>query len=79
MWGQQLNDRSPAEKRSTKGKLASATFSQTQNYLKPLFRKLKNNTLSEDILDSLTEILGYVLDRNYIKVRTISLFLNMGK
>lgn len=76
MWGQQLNEREAAEKRSTKGKMASATFTQTQNYLKPLFRKLKNNSLPDDILESLTEILGFVLDRNYIKV---SLILNKLK
>lgn len=68
MWGNKLNDRPPREKQTTKGKLASATFTQTQIYLKPLLRKLKSKTLPEDISESLTEIIGYLLDRNYIKV-----------
>lgn len=70
MWGNQLNNRTAREKQTTKGKLASATFTQTQNYLKPLLRKLKTNSLPEDISDSLTEIVAFLLDRNYIKVKT---------
>lgn len=68
MWGNQLNNRTPREKQTTKGKLASATFTQTQIYLKPLLRKLKTISVPEDISDSLTEIVAFLLDRNYIKV-----------
>jgi hypothetical protein len=68
MWGNQLNNRSPAEKMGVKGKLACATYTQTQVYLKPLLRKLKTKTLPEDISDSLTEITRYMLDRDYIQV-----------
>lgn len=68
MWGNQLNDRSPAEKMGVRGKLACATYTQTQVYLKPLLRKLKTKSLPEDISDSLTEITRYMLDRDYIQV-----------
>lgn len=68
MWGNQLNNRSPAEKMGVRGKLACATYTQTQVYLKPLLRKLKTKTLPEDISDSLTEITRYMLDRDYIQV-----------
>ncbi|PSN30619.1 Pre-mRNA-splicing factor 18 [Blattella germanica] len=67
MWGNQLNDRLPAEKMRVKGKLACATYTQTQVYLKPLLRKLKTKSLPEDISDSLTEITRYMLDRDYIR------------
>ena len=40
-WATELNERSPEEKRSFKGKLASAQHSQTVTYMKPLLRKLK--------------------------------------
>jgi len=40
-WGDELNRRSEDQKRSIKGKLASATHMQTVSYIKPLFRKLK--------------------------------------
>lgn len=73
MWNDQLNSVSGAEKIGTKGKLASATYAQTQIYLKPLFRKLKNKKLPEDILDSLTIIVKHLLERNYILVRLLLL------
>ncbi|RZC39937.1 pre-mRNA-splicing factor 18 [Asbolus verrucosus] len=39
LWQEQLQDRPAEEKRGTKGKLAGATYTQTQEYLKPLLRK----------------------------------------
>lgn len=68
MWNNELNTLPPAQKASTKAKLARATYTQTQIYLKPLFRKLKSKKLPEDILDSLTIIIRHLLDRNYIMV-----------
>ena len=41
-WGQTLNERSEDDKRTLKGKEASAIHTQTVSYLKPLFRKLKH-------------------------------------
>lgn len=67
-WKDQLQNRSVEEKRGTKGKLIGATYTQTQEYVKPLLRKLKNFTLPEDISDSLTEIVVHLLNRNYLKV-----------
>lgn len=95
IWGQKLNSRPEAEKRSVKGsniqhycntllfvhhiillyflfwnwilgKRASATYGQTQHYLKPLFKKLRNKSIQDDILDSLTIIIGHLLNRNYV-------------
>ena len=40
-WATELNERPVEEKRSFKGKLASAQHSQTVTYMKPLLRKLK--------------------------------------
>lgn len=74
MWGNQLNSRSTAEKMSTRGKMASATYAQTREYLKPLLRKLKNKSLPEDITDSLTDIVKHLLERNYILV---SILINL--
>ncbi|KAK6629730.1 hypothetical protein RUM43_003548 [Polyplax serrata] len=78
MWGNQLNNRTPREKQTTKGKLASATFTQTQIYLKPLLRKLKTISVPEDISDSLTEIVAFLLDRNYIKANDSYLQMAIG-
>lgn len=55
--------------------MASATYAQTREYLKPLLRKLRNKSLPEDITDSLTEIVKHLLDRNYIYVSSAMLKL----
>jgi hypothetical protein len=35
--------------------------------MKPLLRKLKSNTLTDDILECLKDIVQLMLDREYIK------------
>ena len=72
-WGIGLNNRTEVEKRAVKGKLQSATYAQTQSYLRPLMKKLRQNNLPPDIQESLTEIIGHLLDRNYIAVNIICL------
>lgn len=78
LWGNQLNSRSTAEKMSTIGKMASATYAQTREYLKPLLRKLKNKSLPEDITDSLTDIVKHLLERNYILASDAYLQMAIG-
>lgn len=68
LWGQKLNSRPESEKTSMKGKLASATYTQTQDYIRPLFRRLKKENVPDDILEHLVLIVNYLLDRNYVKV-----------
>lgn len=78
MWGHQLNSRSQAEKMTVRGKLACATYTQTQVYLKPLLRKLKTRSVPEDIAESLTEITRYMLDRDYIRASDSYLQMAIG-
>ncbi|XP_043270855.1 pre-mRNA-splicing factor 18 isoform X2 [Venturia canescens] len=78
IWGNNLNSRGTAEKMSTRGKMASATYAQTREYLKPLLRKLKNKSLPEDITDSLTEIVKHLLERNYILASDAYLQMAIG-
>nr|CAG4644689.1 EOG090X03WO [Leptodora kindtii] len=78
IWGQKLNSRSEAEKRSVKGKRASATYAQTRSYLKPLFKKLRNKSIQDDILDSLTIIIQHLLDRNYVAANDAYLQMAIG-
>lgn len=70
MWNDELDHLPTEERVQAKGKVARATYAQTQVYLKPLFRKLKSKTLPEDILDSLTIIIKRLLDRDYIMVNS---------
>ncbi|CAF5055926.1 unnamed protein product, partial [Rotaria sp. Silwood1] len=58
-----LNDRELEEKKSIQGKIETALHSQTCAYMKPLFRKLKSNTLQEDILESLINVVNCVLKK----------------
>jgi len=66
MWGHELNSRPDHIKLSVKGKMEAATYAQTRGYMKPLLRMLKKNALTEDIRDSLTQIVKYTLQRDYI-------------
>lgn len=78
MWEVQLNARSVKEKASTKGKLSLATYNQTQLYLKPLLRKLKNSSLPDDILDSLTLITKHMLEKDYLRASDAYLEMAIG-
>ncbi|XP_050536886.1 pre-mRNA-splicing factor 18 [Daktulosphaira vitifoliae] len=78
MWEVQLNSRSVKEKASVKGKLALATYNQTQLYLKPLLRKLKNSSLPDDILDSLTLITKHMLEKDYLRASDAYLEMAIG-
>lgn len=78
LWGDKLNNRSPQEKSSTRGKMAGATFTQTQVYLKPLLRKLRTASLPEDISDSLTDIVRRLLDRHYLQASDAYLQMAIG-
>ncbi|XP_074644963.1 pre-mRNA-splicing factor 18-like [Tubulanus polymorphus] len=77
-WGKQLNSRPNEEKTSNRGKLVSATHSQTVSYLRPLMRKLKKRKLSEDILVCLVDIVKHLLVRNYIKANDAYLEMAIG-
>ncbi|XP_065581764.1 pre-mRNA-splicing factor 18-like [Artemia franciscana] len=77
-WRIGLNNRTEVEKRAVKGKLQFATYAQTQSYLRPLMKKLRQNNLPPDIQESLTEIIGHLLDRNYIAANDAYLRMAIG-
>lgn len=77
-WNDQLNSVASEEKMKTKTKIAKATFTQTRVYLKPLLKKLKNDKIPDDIFDSLTEIVKYVLKREYISASDAYLTMAIG-
>lgn len=75
LWNAQVNSQ---KDRTTNVKIARATCAQTKVYMKPLLRKLKTKSLPEDILDSLTEIVKFLLERNYIKASDSYLQMAIG-
>lgn len=78
LWGKNLNERTLDMKLTLQGKLNSAQFEQTMEYLKPLFRKLKSISLSFDILNSLTGIVQDLMDREYVKANDKYLQMAIG-
>ncbi|KAL3312449.1 Pre-mRNA-splicing factor 18 [Cichlidogyrus casuarinus] len=78
LWGDKLNSRSKEVKLSYAGKMSSATYTQTLDYLRPLFRSLKRGTYQADIMDSLVKICVLLMDRNYIKANDAYLELAIG-
>ncbi|KAM5172030.1 pre-mRNA-splicing factor 18 [Mantella aurantiaca] len=77
-WAKELNAREDYVKRSVHGKLASATQKQTESYLKPLFRKLRKKNLPADIKESITDIIKYMLQREYVKANDAYLQMAIG-
>ncbi|XP_072003424.1 pre-mRNA-splicing factor 18 isoform X2 [Engystomops pustulosus] len=78
VWAKDLNAREDYVKRSVQGKLASATQKQTESYLKPLFRKLRKKNLPADIKESITDIIKYMLQREYVKANDAYLQMAIG-
>uniref|UniRef100_A0A8C5MME3 Pre-mRNA-splicing factor 18 n=1 Tax=Leptobrachium leishanense TaxID=445787 RepID=A0A8C5MME3_9ANUR len=78
VWAKDLNARDDDVKCSVHGKLASATHNQTESYLKPLFRKLKKKTLPADIKESITDIIKFMLQREYVKANDAYLQMAIG-
>ncbi|KAG5444899.1 Pre-mRNA-splicing factor 18 [Clonorchis sinensis] len=77
-WGNILNSRSKEEKLSYLGKISSATYTQTVDYIKPLLRALQHRCCRDDILDSLVKIITLMMDRNYLKANDAYLELAIG-
>ncbi|XP_030072355.1 pre-mRNA-splicing factor 18 isoform X2 [Microcaecilia unicolor] len=78
VWAKDLNGREDYVKRSVQGKLASATHKQTESYLRPLFRKLRKRTLPADIKESITDIIQFMLQREYVKANDAYLQMAIG-
>jgi len=66
MWGNELKSKPEAERISMKVRAEAVTFSQTKAYVKPLIKLLKKHKLTDDIRDSLSSMIKYVLQRDYI-------------
>ncbi|XP_061578021.1 pre-mRNA-splicing factor 18 isoform X2 [Cololabis saira] len=78
VWAKDLNSREDHVKRSVQGKVASATHSQTESYLRPLFRKLRKKNLPADIKESITDIIKFMLEREYVKANDAYLQMAIG-
>jgi len=66
LWSRELFSRNEEDATSVKGRMEAATFNQTRAYVKPLLKMLRKHQLTDDIRDSLSSIVRYVLQRDYI-------------
>lgn len=78
VWAKELNAREDYVKLSVQGKLNSATHKQTESYLRPLFRKLQQRNLPADIKGSITAIIKFLLQREYVKANDAYLQMAIG-
>lgn len=77
-WEDQISRQPDDERRTTRYKISLATYKQTQTYLRPLFRQLRNGSLSGDILEALIEIAQFMMQRNYLKASDTYLQMAIG-
>lgn len=64
-WGKELNNRSIEIKTSQEGKNVSARYTSTRANMKPLFKLLRRNNISRDILRQLKLIAKDLVEKNY--------------
>lgn len=77
-WGKQLNERPIDEKISQEGKCVSARYTSTRANLRPLFRLLRKNNISLDILRQLKLIAKDLEAKNYIEANSHYLVMSVG-
>jgi pre-mRNA-splicing factor 18 len=77
-WQEELDFRPETEKQSMKGKIDTVTFTQTADSMKMFFEKLLSNKLQDDVVIGITEIVGYVQQREYVKATDAYLQLSIG-
>lgn len=79
LWGQDLDQRPIEMKRDPEGKRASATYKQTEIYLEPLLKLLKKRECDPNICHLLTELVGHLLQREYVHCNDAYLRMAIGK
>ncbi|EIN04977.1 Prp18-domain-containing protein [Punctularia strigosozonata HHB-11173 SS5] len=77
-WEEAMDERPESVKRTHQGKLAAATQKQSAEYLKPLFKILRQRELPDDVLARLAEIVHYTQKRQYQKANDAYLRLSIG-
>ncbi|KAF9133409.1 mRNA splicing protein prp18 [Mortierella sp. 14UC] len=77
-WERDLDQRPDELKRSTPGKLATATQAQSAEYLKPFFKSLRQKSLEPDVLMRITEIAELMIKREHMAANDAYLKLSIG-
>ena len=78
-WARSLADRSDAEKRSVKGKVATKTQKQCKDYMRPFFKMCKKKQVSATILDKVVAMVKHCEEREYVKAHSVYMDLAIGR
>lgn len=77
-WEEAMDERPEHIKRTTQGKLAAATQVQSAEYLKPLFKTLRQRSLPSDMLARMAEVVHHMQKRQYQRANDSYLRLSIG-
>lgn len=66
MWADDLDSRTPDEKRSGEGTRASTIYRQTQQYIAPLLKHFKAKDTPRELIPLLVEIAKFMQEREYV-------------
>lgn len=77
-WEEDLLARDDAVKASAPGRQADVRFKETEQYLKPLYSRLKHRTLDVNLLAGIKLIIDAMKDRNYLHAYKIYMGVAIG-
>ncbi|EQC27320.1 hypothetical protein SDRG_14845 [Saprolegnia diclina VS20] len=77
-WEEALAARPESVKRSAQGKIATRTMKQCKDYIRPLFRLCKSNTVPDDILKNLVDIVGFCKAGEFVSANDSYIKLAIG-
>lgn len=77
-WEEDLDRRSQEDKRTAAGKQADVRFRETQEYLRPLYYRLRNQALEPQLLAGIKLMVDAMKDRNYLHAYKIYMGVAIG-
>lgn len=78
LWALELANRPESEKYTPAGQTARKTVKQCRDYLKPLFKQLKDGTLPKDLENGLFNIVRLLKQKEYIKANDAYIGITIG-
>mmetsp|Transcript_19949 Transcript_19949/g.48842 ORF Transcript_19949/g.48842 Transcript_19949/m.48842 type:complete len:362 (-) Transcript_19949:426-1511(-) len=77
-WEDELERRDTEEKRTMRGKMDSATQKQCRQFIKPMFKILKNKSMGNDVFKHVLKIVTECEKRNYKQANEAYMMLAIG-
>lgn len=79
LWEDDLVQRPETFKVTLAGKNETKTLKQVRDYIKPLFKQLKNRTLDENILKNLVKVVKYCQEGEFVKANDAYIDIAIGR